>query len=242
MNYLALLAALPLMACNVAAGAGESETGVPGSGSGNARSYAIADFSSVSLRGSDDVDVRVGSAFSVRAEGPSEQLDRLVIDKRGDTLRIGRKSESGINWSRGEKVRVYVTMPRITGASVAGSGDLAVDRAEGTAFSASTAGSGDLKVATLAVESATLSVAGSGTVSAAGTAGAIDANIAGSGDIDARGLTAKSAKVSIAGSGNVTAIVDGNASVSIVGSGDVNLGPKAQCSTSKMGSGSVTCG
>ena len=241
MNYLALLAILPLMACTVSADASD-ETGTPGSGTGNARSYAVADFSSVSLRGSDDVDVRVGSAFSVRAEGAADQLDQLVIDKKGDTLRIGRKSSNGINWGRGEKIRVYVTMPRIAEASVAGSGDLNVDRAEGSTFSGSTAGSGDLKVAALAVETATLRVAGSGTVSAAGTASAINVKVAGSGDVDAQRLTATSASVSVAGSGNVSAVVNGKASVSIVGSGNVNLGPKAQCSTSKTGSGSVTCG
>lgn len=239
MRALAILAALPLIACNM--GSDDGKPGIAGSGSGNTRTYQVADFTGVALRGSDDVDVRVGSAFSVRAEGDPEVMEYLKIEKDGDTLKIGRRNRSGFNWGDRE-AKVYVTMPRITDGSVAGSGDMTIDRAEGARFSASTAGSGSIEVGTLAADAVVLNIAGSGDIEAAGTAKSVKASIAGSGNVDAGKLKASGADISIAGSGSVKLDVDGNAKVSIVGSGDVDVGANATCTVSKMGSGDVRCG
>lgn len=232
---LALL--IPLGACGNSGGDG---TGVPGAGSGGARSFAVAGFTAVALDGPDDVDVRVGSAFSVRAEGDEAELAKLRIERQGDALHIGRVRQLG--WSSGRGIKVYVTMPRIAAAELAGSGDLAVDRAEGPRFRGELAGSGNLSVAALATGEATLSLAGSGNVTAAGRADRLGVDVTGSGTVDASRLTASSAAVSIAGSGDVRAKVNGGAKVDISGSGDVDLGAGARCQVSKSGSGSVRCG
>lgn len=235
---------LPLAACGNFSGDfggdGDKAPGIAGTGSGNARSFAVADFTGVALRGPDDVDVRVGAGFSVRAEGDPKTLEKLKIEKVGDTLRVGRIR--GFSWGSDKGAKIYVTMPRIMAAALAGSGDLTVDRAESARFTADLAGSGNLTVSTIAAQSATLSIAGSGGLHAGGTADALKIDIAGSGDVDAAGLTAMRGDVSIAGSGNVTAVVNGPARISIMGSGDVDLGAKAQCRTTKMGSGTVRCG
>ncbi|OYY79712.1 MAG: DUF2807 domain-containing protein [Sphingomonas sp. 28-62-20] len=233
-----VIAMMPLAGCSVAVGDG----GIKGTGSGNSRSFAVADFTGVELAGSDDVEIKVGGAFSVRAQGPSAVLDRLKIERDGDTLEIGRKSMTGWHWGDRKGATIYVTMPRIAAARIAGSGDLSIDRADGDAFKGDTAGSGGLTIGALNVRSATLSIAGSGDISAKGMATKLDLSIAGSGDIDARSVKATEARVSIAGSGSVAADVTGPAKVSIVGSGDADLGPNATCSTSRIGSGTVRCG
>ena len=249
MRLIALIAALPLTAiplaaCSFTSGGNDSKPGVTGSGSGTTRSYSVANFTGVELRGSDDVDVRVGTGFSVRAEGPSEELDRLKIEKIGDTLRVGRINGDGFNWGGGSHkgVKVFVTMPRIAEASIAGSGNLAVDRVEGQSFSGSSAGSGNLEVAAVNVEAGKFSIAGSGDMKLKGNARKLTINATGSGDGGAPRLTAQGAEVSVAGSGSVRAAVKGGAAVSVVGSGDVDLGPGARCATSKMGSGEGKCG
>jgi len=230
---------LPLSACHTSAE--DDGPGIAAQGSGTQRSFTVSDFSKIEAAGADDVDVRVGSTYSVRAEGSAAALDDLRIDKKDNTLEIGRRHK-GMGLRNHDKVKLFVTLPRLEGASVAGSGTVAVDRVEGTAFSAQVAGSGTLHVVNLAVDRVSADVAGSGDFKAAGTAKALDVNIAGSGNIDAPGLTAGTASVSIAGSGGVRATVNGTASVEIMGSGDVDLGPKARCTTSKLGSGSVRCG
>lgn len=234
-----LLMLLPLTACSV--GNAESGEAVEARGSGPSRTFEAAGFTGVELRGADDVEVRVGPAFSVRAQGPSDELDRLEIRRDGDTLRVGRK-KSMTGWGKSEGVTVFVTMPRIAEAAVAGSGDMRVDRVEGRSFSGAVAGSGNLSLGALAVEDAELSIAGSGDLTGAGRARRLEMNIAGSGDIDARQLRAERAEVSIAGSGNARAQVNGPAEVNIVGSGDADLGPGARCEVNKMGSGGARCG
>lgn len=237
-------ALIPLAACSVSAGTGDQDDGAPGiaaQGSGTTRTFAVTDFTAVDLRGADDVDVRVGPGFSVRADGDTELLDHLKVSKDGDTLRIGRVRKSGWNWG-GKQAKVFVTLPQLGVASVAGSGDMTIDRIAGGSFKGMSAGSGSIQVATLQVDRADISLAGSGNVRLAGTAKQLGVKIAGSGDVDAGGLKASQADVSIAGSGSVRADVEGPAKVNVMGSGDVDLGGKAQCQANKMGSGSIRCG
>lgn len=229
---------IPLAACGVWSG-DDDVPGVAATGSGNTRSYAVADFARIDQRGPDDVDVRVGTGFSVRAEGDPKALSRVKIAKDGNRLLITREG-SGINW-QSDSARIYVTMPRIEAASLAGAGDVAVDRVEGGAFDGRIAGSGTLKLGRVAVNRLELSIAGAGNAEAAGEVDALAVNIAGSGDVEAAGLRANSAEVNIAGSGNVRAAVNGPAKVAIMGAGDVDLGAAADCEVSKVGTGDVRC-
>lgn len=237
MNRYMLLALLPLAACS---GTARSE-GTPPSGTGGNRTFAVAGFTSVDAAGPDDVDVRVGSGFSVRAEGDPKVLDKLEIVKEGDTLMVRRKERS-FSWgssSRGAKI--FITMPRMTAASTTGSGDMAVDHIDGEKFQASATGSGDLTIGSLSVQAVELSVTGSGSLGTAGSARTGSFSVTGSGDITAPKLSLGQASVNVMGSGGVTAAVNGAANVNVMGSGDVTLTGGARCTTSKMGSGDVSC-
>jgi hypothetical protein len=247
MIFLPLIAAAALVACNDSS----AETATPqlkASGQQGQRAFQLANFDRVTLKGPDNVEVRVGPAFSVTAQGDTGVMQALEIKLDGTELEIGRKhTRSGFSWGgdrddEGAAVKVIVTMPAIRGAALAGSGDLSVDRVSGDTFDASLAGSGDMLLGGLALKTAELSIAGSGDIRASGAADQVKVSIAGSGDADGSGLAAKGAEVSIAGSGNTRLAVDGQANVSIVGSGDVDLGSKARCQKSVMGSGDVTCG
>ena len=240
MNWLAITILTGLAACSID-GDDRDAPGVAGSGTESVRTFQIADFTAIDLRGSDDVDVRVGTGFSVRAEGPASDLDRLRIAKDGSTLTVGRVNGNGMNWGKSGKVTVYVTLPRLAGAGVAGSGTMSVDRVEGGRFSASVAGSGSLAIAAMTVDDAAFSIAGSGDAKVAGATRALRADVAGSGSLSGAALTATQATVSMAGSGDVRAAVNGPATITMMGSGDVDLGRNAICSVTKMGSGSVRC-
>ncbi|OAN65940.1 head GIN domain-containing protein [Sphingomonas sp. TDK1] len=240
MRPLLILALLPLTtACHASWGDNKGAK-VDASGTGATRSFAARDFTGIVLKGSDDVDVRTGPAFSVQAEGDPSVLDQLDIRLDGKTLNIGRKKRAGIVWDKGGSTRIRVVLPRLTDVTVAGSGTMRVDRAEGQ-FEAVVAGSGDLDIAALATTKASLTVAGSGNITVAGRTDELDVSVAGSGDLRGQQLTAKRADVSVAGSGDVRANVAGPASVSMVGSGDVELRGGAQCEVSKIGSGEAKC-
>lgn len=212
---------------------------VAASGSGATRTYASTGFNAVDLRGSDDVDIKTGP-FAVTAEGDPKVLDELEIQVVDGTLRIGRRSRTGLFVSSDAGARVHVVMPALASATVSGSGDMTAQRAEGD-VRASVSGSGNLSIAEVKGGNTKFSVAGSGNLNLRGTVDKLDASIAGSGDIEAGELSANSAEVSIAGSGGLKAVVKGPASVSIIGSGDAELTGGAKCSVSAVGSGEAKC-
>lgn len=239
MRSASLIALLALTACSPSK---DRDPGAATTGGGTSRIYEVAGFTGVALRGSDDVDVRVGSGFSVRAEGPVAELDTLRIVREGDVLRIGRKDSSSFHWGDTAHVKIYVTMPRITTADLSGTGDLAIDRVEGERFRLDSTGSGNIAIGTLGVEAADLMLSGTGELSAKGSARQLKIDLTGSGDVNAPDLKAASATVSVLGTGNVHASVDGPAQVSVTGTGDVDLGSAARCTTTNTGTGEVRCG
>ena len=232
-NTVLIIPALLLSACGVA----ESTP----SGPSGTRSFDVSGFDEVELAGSDNVRIIAGPAFSVQATGPEKTLEKLKIEVSGSTLSIGRKRSMSIGWSNDKSALVTVTMPMIKGATLAGSGDMAVDSVAAPEFEADLAGSGNLTVKSAQVERLKVNLAGSGNVTLAGATKSIDVSIAGSGNVMAKDVSATDADISIAGSGNVDARASGAASVSILGSGDVNISGTANCKTTKMGSGSVRC-
>jgi hypothetical protein len=229
------LAALAVVAFSGAAFAAQSATAE--------RNYRVGAFHKVAAAGANLVIVRVGAAPSVHASGPAETLDKMevMVDRDGLQIRPRKQFSRNFDW-RGLKPATYtVTLPRLTDASLAGSGDMRIDRAEGDRFAASVAGSGNLDIAALRVANANLSIAGSGSLSARGSATRADLSVTGSGSVRARGVTSRTAAVSIAGSGTAELTASQTADVSIVGSGEAQIAGGAHCTVSRIGSGHAHC-
>lgn len=219
----------------------ESESGGPAV----QRSYQVGGFERIEVAGPYDVEVRTGASPSVQASGPEKQIERMVVEVKGDKLSIHPQKTGGMfnfGWKSHGKVRLVVTVPQLRAADIAGSGDIRINQVKGEQFNGQIAGSGDLRIDQLDVQSLSLGIAGSGSASAKqGRARSVSYEIAGSGDIDGRGIAAETASVSIAGSGNVAANARTSANVEIAGSGNVDVTGGAKCSVSKHGSGNVSC-
>ena len=222
---------------------GESERYTPVAEAVSEMTYQLADFDEIATVGPQDVVVTLGDTYSVRLEGsPQAQalLQPTVVNGR---LTIGPKDENfnWFTWPQSAEATYYVTLPRLDGVAVAGSGDVTVDKIDGPSFEASIAGPGSLAIATMKVDNANFSISGSGDISAAGAARETHVAIMGSGEIQGGGLRSETASVSIGGSGDVSLTVDKDAKVSIMGSGDVDISGPALCSVTQMGSGDVSC-
>lgn len=207
------------------------------------RDFALAGFTMVDAAGPDDVTIREGAEFSIVATGPQSEIDKLDIRLDGKTLEIGRKHEKLRFGSRDhEAVSIAITMPRLEGLRLTGSGNVVADSIEGDDVEVALTGSGDLKLASLAGTRARIAIAGSGNIAMGG--GSIESgklDISGSGNIDAEAVKAADLAISILGSGDVDAHASRTAKVSILGSGDVVLSGGASCTKREMGSGKLTC-
>jgi hypothetical protein len=225
-----------LAGCGIANGKEEE------AGPATERDFQVGNFNQIELAGGYDVNVKTGSAPSVHAKGGQNVLDKLEIKVVDGVLQIGSKKRSGFNWGRQGHVTLDVTVPALAGVSLAGSGDVKVDRIAGDQFEGGIAGSGNLNIDNIEVARLKIGIAGSGGAkAAAGKATTAEYDIAGSGDIDAKGVASETTKVSIAGSGGIAGQATKNADVSIMGSGDVELTGGGKCNISKHGSGDVRC-
>jgi hypothetical protein len=209
------------------------------------RNYQVGNFQKIEVAGPYDVEVRTGTNPSVSANGSEKLLERTTVEVKGDRLLIRPKHSGGwfhFGWSSGGHANFTVTVPQLSGATIAGSGDITVDKVQGDRFEGTVAGSGGLDVAAINVQTLKLAIAGSGSAKAAsGKAQSAVYDIAGSGDVDAGGVQTQQAKVSIAGAGSVKAHASATADVSIMGAGDVDVAGGAKCNISKAGSGDVRC-
>ena len=182
----------------------------------------VADFSSVSLIGADDVVITYGETQEVTATGHQNIIDRLKRNVNGNTWNVCLQTGCHVDY----ELTVYITIPDIEELSITGSGDIYVnDFVNG----------GDLE----------LNISGSGDIELARMEGcpAIDAVITGSGDmkLDDETPDLETLNVSITGSGNFEAYpaVANEAYIDIIGSGDCYISTLDYLDVSITGSGDV---
>jgi hypothetical protein len=234
-------AVIAASAATAACGQTHNESGGPTV----SRTYQVGNFNQIEVAGPYGVTVRTGANPGVSAQGGEKLLERTIVEVKGDKLVIHPQEHHSMfnwGWSSHGSATFTVTVPALSGATIAGSGDISVDHVKGDQFKGEVVGSGGLNLNAVDVQSLKLAIGGSGSAkAAAGKAQSVDYSIAGSGDIDAGAVQAQEAKVSIAGSGSIKAHAAGTADVSIMGSGDVDVSGGAKCSINKAGSGSVRC-
>lgn len=226
------LATTWLFAC---VGLGETQTG-----SGNAKSEdrELPEFSRISVAGSMDVFLTPGTGQSVRVEADDNLLPYIRTEVDDEALHIGTRPNFNIRPRR--PIRVYITLPHLTGIAVSGSGDVESEgEFETDKMDLRVSGSGHitLPVATKFMDT---HISGSGKIILRGTAQEMACNISGSGSLDARQLTARDVSAKISGSGSSLVNARGFLRASVSGSGHVwYYGDPEDVETSISGSGSV---
>ena len=183
------------------------------------QSYDLSGFSSVSFGVPGTCSVRQGNSFEVKIDGDDDDLDRLEVEVKGDRLVISSR-KGNWNWNSG-KIKARITMPKIEGLSVSGSGELVTDgRINVGDLDMSVSGSGDIR-AQLDGSVIDGRISGSGKIIASGTANEIELSISGSGKFDGEDLKAQTVKARISGSGNARGYASEEVDATISGSGTV---------------------
>jgi hypothetical protein len=205
------------------------------------RDFPNTGFDKVDLAAAAEVDVHTGGPFAVHARGDPKWLDLLNIRVVQGTLVIGWDRQH-INMNGHDPIHIRVSMPRISGATISGAGTIDVDRAEAPDFAAAIKGAGTIQLSALHAARAHFEMGGAGKITAAGTAGSVDARVGGFGALELAGLAARAGRFDMAGTGSIKARVDGPADVAMNGVGSVDVGGNPRCSVHKSGLGSVRCG
>jgi beta-lactamase regulating signal transducer with metallopeptidase domain len=174
-------------------------------------------FHAVSFSSSGDVDISVGKAQAVSIEANAALLARVTTEVRDGTLYIGRRNDDGDHDSG--PLAVHISMPRLDGMKLSGSGAIALDGLNGGAT--------------------TVGISGSGSLRAKGHLDKLALSISGSGNADLPDLTVEDATVKVSGSGNIKIKANKTLDAQISGSGDVRYYGTPQIESRVSGSGSI---
>ncbi|HMP92644.1 MAG TPA: head GIN domain-containing protein, partial [Phnomibacter sp.] len=179
---------------------------IKGEGQPVKEARTVSAFQAVKLSGGMKVLITKGS-HQVQVEAEPNLMPYIETEVSGSTLQVRTKQGYSIG-SRG--IVIHVSMPTITAASIAGSGQIeSVGTLDGASqFDANISGSGDIKMAiTTGKTKATIN--GSGDILLQGNTQDVEVRISGSGSYKGFALKATDAKVQISGSGNAETAADG---------------------------------
>jgi hypothetical protein len=210
------LVAAVLTACTLT---GE-RVNLEGSGDIVTEEQDLSGFDELRVSHSFQVDVKRGEAFRVVTHVDENAIDYLVVEKKGDTLRIGLDSD--YNYTMNDTtLEAEVIMPELTGVRLSGSSDAAISGfASNDPFSADLSGSSTLR-GELESGDASFDVSGSSGVNLTGAAQDLTIDASGSSDIDLSAFPVFDAKVDASGSSTVTVKPGGTLDVDASGASNV---------------------
>ncbi len=178
-------------------------------------------FSAVNSSGSWDVMIAYGTDQSIQLEGDENLLPYIETKVENGTLQI--KSKKNVNLRHKNKITIYVTLSRLTGIGLSGSGDIIgngkFSNDGSTKFRLS--GSGNIKMSVYKLKDVEVSISGSGNIQLSGTAEMVNAKISGSGNAECTNLVTDEVSASISGSGNIKVQANKRLEASISGSGNI---------------------
>lgn len=200
----------------------------------------VSNFSGITLNVPADLELSQGENFSVRLEGNKNEVDQVITEQKGGQLIIRYKEN---DWKSGadHSLRIVVSLPKIEGLEVNGSGKIiTITDLETADLTLEVNGSGNIKTKTIKADNISATVNGSGILWISGNSRSLRLDVNGSGKIDAESLVCEKAKAGITGSGN---ILLGNANAIdalITGSGNIYYsGKSTNVKKSVTGSGNV---
>jgi hypothetical protein len=199
----------------------------------------VGTFEQIGLSISADLYLTQGTVTEVIIEGPDNVLEEIKTEVSNGKLTIRYDNRIFSNYPR---IKVYITVPVITGLSISGSGDIIAESSiETDDIDFRISGSGDINLGDLKAENATVGISGSGSVTLSGSGNLknLKLSISGSGNLDSENLATDSFTAKISGSGNCRVQVNSTLKASVSGSGKVYYSGRPVIDASISGSGKV---
>jgi hypothetical protein len=206
------------------------------------RRYSVTDYDRVQIEGPFEVTLSTGASSQALAIGDQVAIDRISLEVQGRTLRIRPNISAWGSQRRTGTARIILSTRDLRGATVIGSGSLAIDRARGLRLDLSLSGSGSLSIGSVEADTLNLGSLGSGSISVGGRAKQLRLSVEGGGDFDGRGLVAEDAQVVVGTSGEVVVGAARTAKVAARGRGLVEILGSPACTVTGPAAAMVRCG
>ena len=165
-----------------------------------------------------NVDISQGETHRVIIRIDDNLLDKLVVEKRGSTLKIGLKPSLTIGRST---LEAEVTMPELTGLELSGASDATITGFTSAEYldvdvSGASHLSGDIEAG-----DARFDASGASEVTLRGSAGDVIINASGASTVDLAAFSVADANVEASGASDVTVNASGRLDASASGASDI---------------------
>mgnify|MGYP001431883678 CR=1 FL=1 len=190
---------------------------IKGSGNIISENRELTNFSSISLMGNMDVNIKYFDEYNCTVISDDNLIPYIKTEVINNNLQISIKK----NYSSTEGIKVNVNIPAYDEVSILGSGDINIIDFKNNKLS--------------------LNISGSGDITARGEVQKLLAKINGSGDIISKELLSRDATITINGSGDATIWASNSINAKINGSGDIKYyGNPIDTKTEVNGSGNIS--
>lgn len=169
------------------------------------KAHDYKDFTQIEVAGVFDLDVEVGSDYSIRLSGPSGEMEKVQATLKGETLildTIDAKSRKN-RPRRRNGVKAVITMPELNALEVSGVVDATIAGVDSDEFSMNLSGVGEIKVT--------------------GRCDNFHANVSGVGELEARGLECRTVDVDMSGVGEASVFAADAVDASVSGIGEITV-------------------
>lgn len=167
------------------------------------KNFDLDNFESIEISGVYDLEVNVGSDFSIEISGPRDEVDRVQASVSNGVLELDQKERRG-GWGRKRHgVDATITLPMLKGVSVSGVVD------------------GDIR--NVDAETFKMNISGVGDVTITGKCGTFDANVSGVGDLDAKAMECSIVDVNVSGVGDASVFATDEVDARVSGMGDIDV-------------------
>ncbi|MEJ2002514.1 MAG: DUF2807 domain-containing protein [Maritimibacter sp.] len=175
------------------------------------RSFDIADFTRVDAGAGLNVEIAEGDQFLIEAEGAKAGIDRLVVERRGDTLKLSQKER---NWLSGlspimdffrddEVAKVRVVLPSLAGVAVHSGADVLVSGASAASFEGSVSSGADLNITGVSASQVSLEANAGADMEISGSCETLQASASSGAKLDAADLICDTGSVSVSSGADI---------------------------------------
>lgn len=186
------------------------------------KTFDFSGFTGIEASVGVDVEVSVGGDYAVRAEGNAKELERLRIERRGETLKIDRNRKGGwFQVNRRSDFTVFVTMPSLEEVEVSSGADVTATSIDADRFRVSVSSGAD--------------------ASLSGTCNTIEADGSSGADLDAEDLRCANAVADVSSGADLSIYASESVEADASSGGSIRVygGPQST-DVSKSSGGSIS--
>lgn len=205
------------------------------------KNYTVGDFNQIDVSAGVEVIFQAGETQSIVAENTNGKFEKLILETRGDTLVISRKSQSWFGGRNRERYKVVVTAPAVSSVEASSGANVKATGIIGDQVALSVSSGASLFAANIEAGYVDLEASSGSDLDAFGTCDKADFSSSSGASIDADELVCNSIDASASSGSSVrahaTVKVEGTASS---GASVKVVGGATEISKDKSSGGSVT--